>query len=119
MIQAHVVGAVIVLVGATVFFVFALYCARTGKHADLLMRMRTGVVALAGAEVAVGALLYAMGERPVENLHILYGLVSVAAIPMAASFALEAPPKGRAGALAAGAGLMLIMIWRLWETGSG
>jgi len=119
MTQAHAIGSVVVLVAAAIFFVFALYSARTGAHADVLSKLRLGLVGLAAAQLALGALLYATGERPAESLHILYGIVAVIAIPAAASFAFEAPPKARAGALAAGAGLMLAMIWRLWVTGGG
>jgi hypothetical protein len=119
MTEAHAVGSVVVLVAAAAFFVFALYSARTGAHSGVLMRLRAGVVGITAAQLALGALLYANGERPAESLHILYGVVALAAIPLAATFALEAPPKARAGALAAGAGLMLAMIWRLWVTGGG
>lgn len=107
------------LVAAAAFFVFALYCARTGVHGDVLDRMRIGVVSIAALQVALGAVLYATGRRPGETLHLLYGLVAVGSIPMAATFAFEAPPKAKAGALAAAAGLMLVMIWRLWVTGGG
>jgi hypothetical protein len=119
MTQAHVVGSVVVLVAAAGFFIFALYCARTGAHGDVLVKLRVGVVAIAALEVALGALLYAAGRRPAETLQFLYGGLAVVAIPLAASFALEAPPKAKAGALAGGAGLMLVMIWRLWVTGGG
>jgi hypothetical protein len=119
MTEAHAVGSVVVLVAAAGFFVFALYSARTGAHSGLLMRFRVGLIGITAVQLALGALLYATGERPAESLHILYGVAALAAIPLAATFALEAPPKARAGALAAGAGLMLAMIWRLWVTGGG
>ena len=119
MTQAHVVGSVVVLVAAAGFFILALYCARTGSHGNVLAKMRVGVVVIAALQVVIGALLYATGRRPAETLHLLYGGVAVAAIPLAASFAFEAPPKAKAGALAGGAGLMLVMIWRLWVTGGG
>ncbi|MGH2699773.1 MAG: hypothetical protein ACRDJL_11345 [Actinomycetota bacterium] len=119
MTQLHAIGSVVLLVAAAIFFVFALYSARAGGHGDILMKMRIGLVGIAAVELALGALLYATGRRPTETLHILYGIVAVLSIPLAASFALEAPPKARAGALAAGAGLMMVMIWRLWETGGG
>ena len=119
MTEAHAIGSVVLLVAAAIFFAFALYSARTGAHGAILMRLRIGVVGITAAQLALGALLYANGERPAESLHILYGVVALAAIPLAATFAFEAPPKARAGALAAGAGLMLAMIWRLWVTGGG
>jgi len=119
MTQVHIVGSVVVLVAAAAFFILAVISARTGAHTELLMKMRAGVVGLAAVQVGIGALLYATGRKPGETLHILYGLVAVAAIPLAATFAFEAPPKARSGALAGGAGLMLIMMWRLWVTGGG
>jgi len=119
MSQAHAIGSVIVLAAVAIFFLFALYSARTGAHGGILMRLRIGVIGITAAQLALGALLYANGQRPAESLHILYGVVALAAIPLAATFAYEAPPKARAGALAAGAGLMLAMIWRLWVTGGG
>ncbi|MGH2749888.1 MAG: hypothetical protein ACRDK3_03295 [Actinomycetota bacterium] len=119
MTQLHAIGSVVLLVAAAAYFLFALYSARTGVHGPALMKLRLGVVGLAAAQLAVGAVLYATGRKPAETLHILYGIVAVAALPIAATFAQEAPPKARAGALAAGAGLMLVMIWRLWVTGGG
>jgi hypothetical protein len=119
MSQAHAIGSVIVLAAAAIFFAFALYSARTGAQGGILMRLRIGVVGLTAAQIALGVALYAKGERPDESLHILYGVAALAALPLAATFAFEAPPKARAGALAAGAGLMLAMIWRLWVTGGG
>jgi len=119
MTEAHAIGSVVVLVAAAIYFVFALYSARTGSQAQTLSKLGLGVVALAAVQLALGTLLYATGERPAESLHILYGIVAVIAIPAAASFAFEAPPKARAGTLAGAAGLMLVMIWRLWVTGGG
>ena len=119
MTQLHTIGAAVVLVATGVFFVFALFCARTGRMEAVLANARKGMAALLGLEVLFGLVLLVQGSRPREGLHFLYGAVALGALPMASAFAAEAPGKARAGALAAGAGLLLIMIWRLWVTGGG
>jgi hypothetical protein len=119
MAQVHAVGAVVVLVVAGAFFLFALYCARSGRALGALASARRVLAAALGVEILLGLLLVVQGDRPAEGLHYLYGGVAIGAVPLARAFAAEAPPKAQAGALAAGAGLTLIMIWRLWVTGGG
>ncbi|MGH2735289.1 MAG: hypothetical protein ACRDKZ_06905 [Actinomycetota bacterium] len=117
MAQVHAIGAVIALTVAVAFFVFALYCARSGRALGALATARKVLAAAIGLQTLLGLLLLARGSRPAEGLHYVYSAVALGAVPLARYFASEAPPKARAGTMAAGAVLTLIMIWRLWETG--
>lgn len=117
MADLHAAMAVLLVVATLLFFLLALWCARTGRHEAALEKGRVVLNALVGVQVLVGALLFGAGSRPAETLHFLYGFVALVALPAARAFAAEAPFKGRAASLAAGSGLMLIMLWRLWVTG--
>ena len=82
-----------------------------------LERSRIAMAAIVGVQLLLGIITYGTGARPDETLHIVYGIVLAGALPLASRFAEEAPPKPRAGVLA-GAGLvMLLLLWRLVETG--
>ncbi len=68
-------------------------------------------------QVLVGVLLYVGGSRPLEPLHLLYGVAILAVLPLASSFAADAPPRPRSGVRAV-AGLMVVLLaWRLLSTG--
>ena len=68
-------------------------------------------------QVALGAIVLLSGARPSEGLHLLYGIVILAVLPLAASFAAEAPPRPYSGVLAVGGLVVLLLAWRLLATG--
>lgn len=116
MSAVHAIGALIVLVvlaGATLLTVGA--ALRGG--AAWVERIRVAVLVAVGAEAAIGAVTYLTGARPNEPLHVVYGLVVLGVLPLANSFASEAPPRPRAWVIAAALGVMLILFWRLASTG--
>jgi hypothetical protein len=54
---------------------------------DRLMRVLLGVTAGLGAvQAALGGLLFATGARPADPLHYVYGLIVLAAIPVAYTY---------------------------------
>lgn len=77
-------------------------------------RLVVGAVAVQGG---IGAVLYLSGERPTESLHLLYGAVALAALPLASGFASKAPPKARAGTLALAGVVMIGVLFRSLTTG--
>lgn len=68
-------------------------------------------------QVALGALGYLSGARPGEGLHLLYGIVILAVLPLASSFAADAPPRAHSGVLAVAGLVVVLLAWRLLSTG--
>jgi hypothetical protein len=55
---------------------------------DRVMRVLVGVVAGLGVvQAAIGGLLYITNHRPADNLHFVYGLIVLVAIPVAYTYA--------------------------------
>jgi hypothetical protein len=87
---------------------------RGAIHLTLLLR-RVAIIAVTAAAV-VGLALLASGQRPRAGLHLLYGLLAVAVVPVAAELARRTPRRG--GLYHAAAGLLLLGIaFRLTTTG--
>lgn len=80
-------------------------------------RGRLGLTGLVVVELAVGGLLLLGGSRPAEGLHLIYGLALLGVLPLASSFAAEAPARPRALVFAAGGLVMVLLVWRLVATG--
>lgn len=54
------------------------------RHGDATPHFRRGVLAVFGlllVQAAIGALLYASGGRPFEEVHLIYGAGAVLALP--------------------------------------
>lgn len=75
------------------------------------------LIAMLLVQVLVGAIVYASGTRPREGLHLLYGVAILGVLPLAFSFASEAPPRPRSGVMAIGGAITLLLAWRLLSTG--
>jgi hypothetical protein len=80
-------------------------------------RLRIGLTAVIGLQVMAGALDLASGARPAEGLHMLYGIAALATLPIAGTFAADAPLTPRAWVLAGTCALLLLLAWRLASTG--
>jgi hypothetical protein len=87
-----------------------------GGHGWIL-RLRLGVEALLLVQVALGALLYVAGGRPGELLHLVYGIAILGVLPLATTFASDAPPRSRSWVLAVAGLVILLLAWRLLSTG--
>lgn len=83
----------------------------------LVRRAGFAVGALLLIQVAFGALVYLSGARPGEGLHLLYGIVILAVLPLASSFAADAPPRAHSGVLAVAGLVVVLLAWRLLSTG--
>jgi hypothetical protein len=114
--QLHGIGATAVLVAIVAIGVLAALIALRGGS-PWTDRLRVVLTVIIGLQVAIGALAYLTGERPAEWLHLLYGVAALAILPLAASFASEAPPQDRAWVLVAACATLLLLAWRLASTG--
>lgn len=118
--QLHAIGAWVVVAMVIGFGLAATALAafdRAGRGRQLLRILRVTVGVVIGLEALLGAVLFVGGAAPAEVLHLLYGLAVLAVLPIAASFADEAPPRSRAGVMAAAALVQLLLIWRVYVTG--
>jgi hypothetical protein len=104
--------------GATALFLFS------ATVAALLDRWHEGARILAGVvlgafvvQSGIGLVVLIGGEEPQEGLHILYAVGLVAVLPLALTFASEAPRRSRSAVLAIAGLAALLLAWRLLVTG--
>jgi hypothetical protein len=116
MAQLHAVGASIVLGAVLVTGLIATFAALRGGS-PWTDRLRPGLTVVIGLQVAGGVALYVSGARPNESLHLLYGLATLAILPLASTFAAQAPPRARGWVLVASCAILLAVAWRLASTG--
>lgn len=116
MASLHAVGALVVFATAGVAMVIAAIAALRGG-ARWVDQLRTVVLAVVAVQAAIGAVAYLGGSRPAEPLHVVYGLAALAILPLAGTFASEAPPRPRAWVLVAALAILLVLAWRLSSTG--
>lgn len=116
MAQAHAIGAVVVFATMAAAALATAVAALLGGRA-WVERARRGVLIVIGLEVVVGGATYLAGGRPTESLHFLYAVGLLALLPLAATFAAEAPPRPRAWVMAVALGVGLLLLWRLSATG--
>lgn len=117
MTELHQIGANVALAGMAFLSLVAGVAAWRDVAHEYVRVLSLAIAGLFAVVAAVGLLLLAGGEGPREGLHLLYGALVVAAVPMGLTFASEAPPRSRSGVLmVVGVGTMLL-IWRLFATG--
>jgi len=88
---------------------------RRGAIQLTLLLRRVAILAVTAAAV-VGLALLATGAHPHEPLHLLYGLLALATVPVAAELARRTPRRG--GLYHALAALLLLgLAFRLSTTG--
>ncbi len=118
MAQWHATLGMVVVTAALLFTLSAAIIAwlDRGGH-DWIVRLRWAVEALLVIQVGIGALTYVAGSRPGEWLHLVYGIVILAVLPLASTFASEAPPRARSWVLAVGGLVIVLLAWRLLSTG--
>lgn len=108
---ASIVVAAVVATGLTA----AVLALRGGS--PWVDRLRLGLTAVIGLQVALGAVTLIGGKQPAEPLHLLYGAVGLLVLPAASSFAAEAPHADRAWVVVAACAVLLLLAWRLASTG--
>ena len=115
----HAAGGMLLFGVAAAFALASLAGTILGRAGAALEWARRILTYLLVLQVLVGALLFAMGDRPAEAIHIFYGVAAVGALPLADAFSSEAPAKARAGVLTVAAVVTLGFLWRLLSTGEG
>lgn len=117
MIQLHAWLGPALIAASLAVAVIAGIVALLGRGAGWIEHVRIGLTVAVAVEIALGAVLYATGDRPAETLHLVYGVVALGALPFASSFASEAPPRPRYVVLAFAALVTAGVLWRLTATG--
>jgi hypothetical protein len=112
----HAMGALVVFAAAVLVALGVTAAGLRGGAAwvDAARNVVLGIVVL---QAAIGAVAYLGGSRPAEPLHFVYGLAAIAVLPLAATFASEAPPRPRAWVLVVALAILLVLAWRLASTG--
>jgi hypothetical protein len=113
----HGLGGLVTLAAIAAFGLAALGVAIADRFHAVLRRLRTALLIVIGLQVVVGAATWLSGVRPRDDLHMLYGVVMLAVLPLADNFAEEAPPRAQAAVLAVAAAIGLALVWRLSSTG--
>src|SRR3990170_3111984 len=117
MSDVHAVAGEALLGVVVLFVLLSTGLALTRGASGWFEGVRRLVVGVVAVQAGIGVFLYLSGDRPAETLHLLYGAVAVAALPLAAGFASEAPPKARAGTLALAGVVMAGVVFRSLGTG--
>jgi hypothetical protein len=81
-------------------------------------RLVLAVLATTGLAALVGASLAVTSRPPDDVLHLIYGLVALAVLPIARYIGRSGSDRRRAGWLAAGSLVLLAVYARLVQTGS-
>gem|GEM_PF-2229835 len=89
---------------------------RTSYSIHLVLVIRRVTIIAVVLAAAVGALLFVTGHRPQAGLHLMYGVLALVTVPVAASMAARNPRRG--GIYHLFAGVLLLGFWfRLSTTG--
>ena len=83
LVQAHHWMGWAALIAGLILGVVALY-AGVVRHRDATPQFRRGVYAVFGlvlVQAGLGSLLYVLGGRPLEQVHLIYGIGAVLALP--------------------------------------
>jgi 4-amino-4-deoxy-L-arabinose transferase-like glycosyltransferase len=117
MTQLHSALALPVLLAVAAFALASVLAAWLDRGHAPLQYARWVLGAGLALEVLFGVIAYLGGSRPAEALHLIYGIAVVAVLPLASTFAADAPPRARSGVMALAGLVMLLLIWRLLSTG--
>jgi hypothetical protein len=124
----HVILAVMATAASLVVVASAIWSAvagrRSGGHRDHRSAVDRAVLVVLGMALAaglIGAVLIAVGSRPADPLHYVYGPAALIALPVAIWVGARATPAGsrvRRDVWTAGGGLVLLgVMLRLFATG--
>jgi len=116
---------VAIFVAAVSFGAFLFGARRPGRALARLVDLSViGAVALIVLAMVAGALIFIVGERPQQILHLAYGLAALAALPASAAMGVRAEQRGGRSRsrylwIAFGAFALVGLGLRLVQTGGG
>jgi len=77
-----------------------------------------GMVGLVGVEAAIGLILYAQGGRPGQEVHLIYGVGALLALPFFVFVETTATKRPAMGSYLWGFGLVTAIMLRAIMTGA-
>jgi hypothetical protein len=107
------VAVAVVAVAAVWCVVLAVLARPGGRWFDRLQRV---IILSIAAAAAAGAIVFVLGSRPDDGLHLLYGGVAIIILPVARSFRSGASRRD-ALLMLAGCALLGGVLFRLFTTG--
>lgn len=118
--EAHYWLSRLGLVFGVVMLALAIYIGLI-RHGDVTRWFRRGVYGMAGlvgVEALLGLALYAMGGRPYQEVHIIYGVGALLALPFFWFVETTATKRPAMGSYIWGFGLMAAIFLRSIMTGA-
>jgi len=91
------------------------------RHGDVTRWFRRGVygmIGLVGVEAAIGLILYAQGGRPGQEVHLIYGVGALLALPFFVFVETTATKRPAMGSYLWGFGLVTAIMLRAIMTGA-
>jgi hypothetical protein len=119
--QTHYLLSRAILIIAIIMFGVAIYIGLI-RHGDVTRIFRRGVYLITGVvviEVLIGLIMYAQGGRPYEDVHIIYGLGAVLALPFFIFVEITARKRPAMGSYMWGFALLAGIVVRGIMTGAG
>lgn len=113
----HVIGSVISLVAAGMLVAGAGLAALFDRGHDAIRPLAVLMIGVFVLQSLLGLAVLVGGTSPSETLHLLYAAGLVAVVPLAQTFAAEAPDRARSGVFAVAGLVALALAWRLFATG--
>jgi hypothetical protein len=117
MADVHAAAGMLTLVATALFLLSAAIAAvldRWHEGARILAGVVLGAIVV---QSGIGLVVMIGGDEPQEGLHLLYGVGLLAVIPLALTFASEAPRRSRSAVLAVAGMAAVLLAWRLLTTG--
>jgi heme A synthase len=115
----HLLTFVQILVTGSVATVWGIRAWRQGTFTDGFRSILYLTVGSGVAQAVLGGILFLSGCRPADNLHLVYALIVVAAIPIATAYASEKMEKRDMAILAFAAFAIVAAALRAASTGAG
>ena len=114
----HAASAVATAACALAVGVLGLIAALTGRQFRLALdRLILVVLVVAGVAILTGPVLWWLGRRPGDPLHLLYAVAAAVVLPLARFVPPARDWRRRAGWLAAGGALVVGLVVGLAQTG--
>ncbi|HET6380088.1 MAG TPA: hypothetical protein VFH63_03515 [candidate division Zixibacteria bacterium] len=117
MTELHALGAVASLVAAGGLLLLSAAAGALDRGHQWVSRAAPVATAVFALQAGIGLVVMVGGGAFGEGLHLLYGVALAVAVPLALTFASDAPQRARSWVLAVAALVSLVLVWRLYATG--